>query len=173
MQLLGITSDYNQVVCLDEFFYSNENELTKKTEPQLQVEIIQTLREWQYKYASHSDIMTGMAVVYVDCADTGFRQGLDLEARKQGLLNVSFIGSSKSVRIVDRVMFIRTIMSYGDFLVSEACTNLIREFKSSQKGEKGEAREDINDHAINANEYAWIPVINRLKRWKTFKQQSI
>ena len=23
------------------------------------------------------------------------------------------------------------------------------------------------------NEYAWIPVINRLKRWKTFKQQSI
>ena len=64
-------------------------------------------------------------------------------------------------------------MSYGDFLVSEACTNLIREFKSSQKGEKGEPREDINDHAINANEYAWIPVINRLKRWKTFKQQSI
>lgn len=173
MQLLGITSDYNQVVCLDEFFYSNENELTKKTEPQLQVEIIQTLREWQYKYASHPDIMTGMAVVYVDCADTGFRQGLDLEARKQGLINVSFIGSSKSVRIVDRVMFIRTIMSYGDFLVSEACTNLIREFKSSQKGEKGEPREDINDHAINANEYAWIPVINRLKRWKTFKQQSI
>lgn len=173
MQLLGITNDYNQVVSIDEFFYSNENEMIKRTEPELQVELIKTLKQWQAKYYNHPDIMKGVTIVYVDCADTGFRQGLELEAKKQGLINVAFVGSSKSVRIVDRVMFIRTIMSYGDFLVSEACDNLIREFKSSQKGEKGEPREDINDHAINANEYAWIPVINRLKRWKTFKQQSI
>lgn len=172
MQLLGITRDYSQLVCIDEFFHSNESVVEKKTEPQLQCEIIQTLQKWKDKYLGHPDLFKSTTIVYVDCADTGFRQGLELEAKRQGLIGVVFMASSKNVRIVDRVSFIRLIMAYGDFLISEACPNLIRELKNSQKGEKGEPREDINDHAINANEYAWIPIIYRLRRWKDFKQQS-
>ena len=61
-------------------------------------------------------------------------------------------------------------MAWGEFVVSSNCKNLIREIKNSRKGEKGEPREDFDDHCINANEYAWQPVINRLKRWKDFKQ---
>ncbi len=174
MQLIGLTSDYSTLVCIDEFFYSNENEFIKKTEPQLQVEMIQKLKEWQDLYSKkHPDLFHKDCVVYVDCADRGFRDGLEVEARRQGLFGFVFTGSSKSVRVVDRVTFIRRIMAYGEFLISKACQNLIRELKSARKDEeKGLLREDINDHAINANEYAWIPIIGRLKRWGEYKRQG-
>ena len=99
----------------------------------------------------------------------GFRQGLELVARQKGLFNIRFMASTK-IRIQTRVDFIRLIMAWGEFLISDACKNLAREIKNSRKGENGEVREDIDDHAINANEYAWQPIISRLKRWKTFKE---
>ena len=114
--------------------------------------------------------MKGAILVYVDCADIGFRQGLELLAREKGLFNVIFQGSTK-IKIQNRVDFIRLIMAFGEFLVSEACPNLIREIKNSRKGEKGEVREDIDDHCLNANEYAWQPIISKVKRWGTFKQR--
>lgn len=168
MQMIGITSDFSKLCCLDEFFYSNENELIKKTEPQLMEEIINTLISWREKYYTHRVLMKGVTLVYVDCADVGFRQGLELVARQKGLFNVKFIASTK-IRIQTRVDFIRLIMAWGEYLISTSCKNLAREIRNSRKGENGEVREDIDDHAINANEYAWQPVISRLKRWKTFK----
>ena len=170
MQLVAITNDYNKLCCVDEFFYSNENELIKKTEPELMDELIDKLIEWKERYYYHPQLMKGVILVYVDCADIGFRQGLELKAREKGLMNVRFMASTK-IRIQTRVDFIRLIMAYGEFLVSEACPNLARELKNSRQGEKGEVREDIDDHAINANEYAWQPIIPRLKKWKTFKQR--
>lgn len=172
MQLFGISMDYERGYCIDEYFYSNENQLVKKTEPELQTEIIKTLIDWQEKYKGHPDLMKGRAVVYVDCADKGYRQGLEVEARRQGLTNVIFTGSAKTVRIIDRVMFIRRIMAYGEYLICNQCSNLIRELVNSRQGDDGEIREDIDDHAINANEYAWMPIINRLKRWKDFKSMG-
>ena len=169
MQMVGITRDFNKLVCIDEFFYSNENELVKKTEPQLMEEIIDTLIEWSNKYYTHRDIMKGIIPIYVDCADIGFRQGLELVAKRRGIFNLKFIASTK-IRIQTRVDFIRVLMAWGEFLVSTECPNLIREIKNSNKGEKGEPREDIDDHAINANEYAWASIIKRLKRWATFKE---
>lgn len=172
MQLFGITMDYGRAYCIDEFFWSNEAQLAKKTEPELQTEMVFKLKEWQMKYRLHPDLMRGTALVYVDCADKGYRQGLEVEGRRQGLTGVIFQPSAKTVRVVDRVMFIRRIMAYGEFLVCDQCPNLIRELTNSRVGEKGEAREDLDDHAINASEYAWIPIINRMKRWKEFKPSS-
>ena len=169
MQMVGVTSDYSKLCCIDEFFYSNENELVKKTEPELMEEIVDKIIEWKNTYANHPTLMKGIIPVYVDCADIGFRQGLELVAKKKGLFNVMFMGSTK-IKIQTRVDFIRLIMAWGEYLISEACKNLIREIKNSRKGEKGEVREDFDDHAINANEYSWQPVINRLKRWKQFKE---
>ena len=169
MQLVGITRDYNKLIAIDEFFYTNENQLIKKTEPQLMYEIVDTIIEWKERYIQNPILMKGQIYVYVDCADIGFRQGLELVAREKGLFNATFIGSTK-MRIQTRVDFSRLIMGMGDYLVSEACANLIREFRNSHKGEKGEAREDIDDHAINANEYAWASIIKKLRRWKDFKE---
>lgn len=170
MQLVAITQDYSKLCCVDEFFYSNENELIKKTEPELMDEIVDKIIEWKRLYQGSYTLMKGTIPVYVDCADIGFRQGLELVAKKKGLTNVMFKSSTK-IRIQTRVDFIRLIMAWGEFLISDACKNLIREIKNSRKGEKGEVREDFDDHAINANEYAWQPIINRLKRWKTFKER--
>lgn len=170
MQMVGLTSDYGTLACINEFYYSNELEEVKKTEPELMVEIIKTIKQWKELYAQHWDLMKGKILVYVDCADIGFRQGLELEARKQGLYNVMFQPSTK-MKIQSRVDFIRLIMSFGEFIISEACPNLIREIKNSRRGKDGKCREDIDDHSINANEYAWASIINRLKRWKTFKER--
>lgn len=170
MQLVGLTEDYGKLLCINEFFYSNEKEVIKKTEPQLMGDIIKTIIDWKELYAQHWDLMKGQILVYVDCADIGFRQGLELEAKKQGLYNVVFLPSTK-MRIQSRVDFIRLIMSFGEFLISEACPNLYRELKNARRGKNGKCREDIDDHAINANEYAWAPIINRLKRWKSFKER--
>ena len=117
----------------------------------------------------HPDLMKGIIMVYVDCADIGYRQGLELEARRQGLFNVKFMPSTK-IRIQTRVDFIRLIMAYGEYLVCSNAQNLIRETKNSRRGENGKAREDIDDHAINASEYSWVSFINKLKRWKQFKE---
>ena len=170
MQLVGLTEDYGKLLCINEFFYSNEKEAIKKTEPQLMGDIIKTIIDWKELYAGHWDLMKGQILVYVDCADIGFRQGLELEAKKQGLYNAVFLPSTK-MRIQSRVDFIRLIMSFGEFLISEACPNLYRELKNARRGKNGKCREDIDDHAINANEYAWAPIINRLKRWKSFKER--
>ena len=170
MQLVGITNNYSQLVSINEFFYTNERELIKKTEPELMEELIDTIISWKNMYVFNQTLLKGSILVFVDCADIGFRQGLELVAKKKGLYNVIFQGSTK-IKIQTRVDFIRLIMGMGDFKVSEACSNLIREFRNSRKGEKGQAREDIDDHAINANEYAWQPIIQRLKRWKDFKQR--
>lgn len=170
MQLVGLTDDYSKLLCINEFFHSNEKELIKRTEPELMSDIIKTIKDWKELYAGHWDLMKGQILVYVDSADIGFRQGLELEAKKQGLYNAVFLPSTK-IRIQSRVDFIRLIMSFGEFLISEACPNLYRELRNARRGKDGKCREDIDDHAINANEYAWAPIINRLKRWKTFKER--
>lgn len=169
MQLVGLTYDYDKLCCINEFFYSNEREPIKKTEPELMSDIVKTIKDWKELYVLHPDLMKGQILVYVDCADIGFRQGLELEARKQGLYNAVFLPSTK-MRIQSRVDFIRLVMAFGEFLISDACPDLYRELRNSVKGKNGRCREDIDDHAINANEYAWAPIINRLKRWKQFKE---
>jgi hypothetical protein len=63
-------------------------------------------------------------------------------------------------------------MAYSSLKVSENCYNLIREIKNARKSKEGKIREDYDDHAINAFEYAWIPMRKRLVRWKTFKDPS-
>lgn len=172
MQMVGITKDLKTLICMEEYFHSNEGQLIQKTEPELQTEIIKKLREWKIHYQSHPDIANKTFIVYVDCADKGFREGLEIEARRQGFMDVRFVGSSKKVKVIDRVTFIRRIMAYGEYRISPSCQNLIRELKNSrQDWEKGLIREDFDDHCLNANEYAWIPIIQKLKRWGDYKTQ--
>lgn len=170
MQMVGLTSDFGKLVCVDEFFHSNEREFVKKTGPELQAEMVSTIKRWRdSKYLQHPDLMKGTICVYVDSADSGgFRQGLELEARRQGLMGVVFQPCTK-ISIISRVDFVRLLMCWGEFLVSEACPNLIREMRNARHSDKGDVREDTDDHATNANEYAWAPLREKLRRWKSFK----
>lgn len=170
MQLVGITSDFAKLCAINEYFHTNENTLAPKTEPELMDEIVDELINWKKLYISNRTLMKGIIPVFVDNADIGFRQGLELVAKKKGLFNVAFVGSTK-ISIQTRVDFERLLMAWGDFMISEACPNLAREMRNSKHGAKGEVREDLDDHAINAHEYGWQSIINKLKRWKEFKQR--
>ena len=168
MQLCGLTADYSTLVAIDEYFHANGGD--RKTEPELMAELISTLKKWQEKYDRHFDLFRGGTVVYVDSASRGYREGLELEARRQGLYNVVFMASTK-LPIIDRVMLTRRLMGHREFLVSASCPNLAREIRNSRQGEKRRAREDFDDHAINANEYAWAPMLPWLRRYKEYKKQ--
>ena len=92
-----------------------------------------------------------------------------MEAKSQGLLSVQFIACTK-IPIISRVYFEDFLMSYGLLMPSKNCENLIREIKNARRTKEGRVREDYDDHAINAFEYAWAPLRQRLKRWKNFKE---
>lgn len=163
MELVCIAGN-NKLIFVDEYFHTNIGARIKKTSVDYQQDIIDTLFKWKEIYP----FMKMGINVYIDCADIGFRQAIDDTARKRGLYNVRFIGSTK-LPIHNRIVVENHLMAYGEFLVSEACSNLIREIKSCRQGTKGEPRADTNDHAINASEYGWAPIGYYLMRWKNIK----
>lgn len=166
MQLQGEIDDWNKVIAIDEYFDSNigRSVVEKKTEPQYIHELCQKLVEWCDMYQLWDDTI----MCYVDCADTGFRDNMEAVAMDYGLVNCKFIGSTKH-RILTRVSFENLMMAYSDMLFSSRCKNLVREIRNARKSKEGKCREDFDDHAINAWEYAWAPIAPRVRRWKTFK----
>jgi len=169
MQLVGVTGNWENIESIDEYFDSNEgrSESERKTSVRIQEEMIETLKAWIVKYNIHDTLNC-----YVDCADSGgFIDGLVLQANNKGLWNVRFIPSSK-IPILTRVYFENTIMALKSYRISSACKNLAREMRNARKSKEGKVREDIDDHAINAFEYAWIPIRKRLVRWKSFKEPN-
>lgn len=164
-QLIGVANDWDAIVALDEYFDSNEgrDDLHKKTSPQIQKEMVSKIGEWIKEFDLDA------LVCYVDCADSGgFIDGLVLEAKEQGVWNVTFLASSK-IKILTRVYFENLLMAKKSLLFSTRVKNLKREIKNARKAKDGKVREDIDDHAINAFEYAWIPTRKKLRQWKLFK----
>lgn len=165
MQLIGVRNDWDEIVALNEYFDSNEGRGpdTRKTSPQIQEEMVDKLAEWIEEY--HLPAL----VCYVDCADSGgFIDGLVMVAKNKGIWNLHFERSTK-IPILTRVYFENLLMAYSCMRFSKDCKNLIREVKNARKSKEGKVREDYDDHAINAFEYAWIPIRKKLRRWKTFK----
>ena len=166
MELVGVSDNWMRLAPIDEYFDSNEgrSEENRKTSVIIQREMIEKIIYWQELFH-----IQGTIPCYVDCADSGgFIDGLIEEARRRGVMGVMFIPSTK-IPILSRVYYENYMMAYGEFTPSSNCPNLIREIKNARKSKEGKPREDFDDHAINAFEYAWIPLRTRLKRWKNFK----
>ena len=165
MVLCGMSSDYTKIIALDEFFHSNVglSEDKKISTPKQQEIMCDLIKKWMDMYNMPYD-----TCVYVDCADIGFRDGISLVAKNKGLYGLRFIGSTK-FKIQTRVDFTDRMMAFGNIVISEKCSNLIREINSARKSKDGKCREDTNDHTINAWEYAWSPYAPRLKMWGDFK----
>jgi phage terminase large subunit len=177
MTLTAITTDLNKLVFVDEYFHSNnpaDNATNTDNRENLglpdQAEaIIMKIIEWIRSYSNSGNIlMRGTINVYVDSADIGFRQVLELKAKEHGIFNIRFMAATK-ISIQSRVDFWRLLMAYDDLIITDKCKNLNREIKNARKGKKGEAREDGNDHQINSAEYGSQPLLSSLRRWKTFK----
>lgn len=170
MQLVGLTDDFSKLITLQEYFFSNENLEIKKGSPEVARDMITVIKQWIDLYYTKPDVLKGLILCYVDSADSGgFRTLLEAMAKEKSLMNIRFIASTKN-RIQARVDFTNLLMVYKEYLIAENCKNLIREIKNARKAEDGRCREDIDDHSINANEYAWIPLLPRIKRYKDFKE---
>lgn len=163
MTLKAVTADMSALVTVAEYYDTNEGRRVKKTSAEYQTEMISTIRKWMERMR-----WLNGGVVYVDCADIGFRQMLELEARRQGLFGWRFEKSTK-LKVHNRITIEDRLMAFGEFRVSSSCKDLIREIKDAHRGPKGEWRADTNDHAITADEYAWAPLAPMLRRWKDFK----
>lgn len=178
MSLQAISRDLNKLVFIKEYFHSNnpaDNVFNTDNRenlglPQQADALIKYIILWINQYSSAPNLlMKGVINIYVDSADLGFRQIMEMKANEYGLYNLRFIASTK-LSIQSRVDFWRLLMAYGDLIVSNECKNLVREIKNARRGKKGEAREDGNDHILTASEYGATPILPILRRWKTFKQ---
>lgn len=166
MCIIGVSGGWDRIEVLDEWFDSNEgrSEAERKTSPQVQAEMVARLGEWIRRFGIREPL-----ACYVDCADSGgFIDGLAMEARRAGLWDVRFMPSSK-IPILSRVYFENSLMAFGAMRVCKSAQNLAREIRNARKAKDGRVREDFDDHALNAFEYAWIPIRKRLARWKSFK----
>lgn len=96
--------------------------------------------------------------VYIDSAD----QATILECQKYVRQNGSiydFCPAWKKTKIIDRINLQCGWMAHGDSLiVGDACAPLIDEMSMyAWKEDKDNEPEDRNDHAVNADQYAWLP----------------
>lgn len=165
MSITGLTSDYARLVPLNEYFYSPLNEVVKKGSPEIADDMIKELLKWRSMYNLWDTIC-----VYVESADPGgFRTLLEAKAKEHGLYNARFVASTKN-RIQSRVDFVNLLIAFGEFTPTDCCPNLIREMKNARAAEDGRCREDDDDHTINSNEYSWIPLLPRIRRWKDYKE---
>lgn len=192
MTLGAITPGFKKIVAIDEYFHSNNPqymEFNTDNKDNLNIneqayailyKIVEWIEEFEVsrKEIRNDMLMKGTINVYIDSADIGFRQLLQLCAKdvrlKNGLLlssRVRFYGSTKT-KIWDRVQFERVMFGFQDMLYSNRCKNLIRETCNARKGEHGEARLDGNDHQINSFEYSTAPYRNSFVRWKLFDKSE-
>jgi len=170
MELVGITADCNTKINLNEYFYSNENQVVKKTSIEVAEDMIKTIISWQNVYRPNPTLMKGTILVYIESADPGgFKNVLEMKAREFGLIQARFITATKN-KIQTRVDFDNLLMAFGEYKVCDTSKNLIRELGNARASEDGRCRADGDDHSINAHEYAFIPLMPRMKRYATFKE---
>jgi phage terminase large subunit len=151
----------NSLVIIDEFYYSNDVATKKMSQLDLYRETITKIFERRRQY--ENIIGERKINVFIDSADSGALTSLQEIASRSGLYGVRFIKSTK-FKIDMRVQFTDLLMAYGEYLMSEACANSIREFRQCQTDPKTGVRSGLNDHCINANEYADAPLYAYIKR---------
>ena len=177
MSLGAITSDFKKLVTIDEYFHSNNrgdnswntDNRESYTEPEQIDACARQIKEWIREFASsHTMLMKGTINIYVDSADIGFRQNLEIKLREYEIYNCNVMAATKRpIRV--RISFTNMLMAYGEFIICDRCKNLIREIKVCRKGEGNKPRADGNDHIINGNEYSLTPFYPKVVRWADYK----
>ena len=163
--LCGLSADNTNIIALDEFYFSNSQQEIKKTPVEIARELVRTIIYWANQ--KYINLLYTPIMIYVDNADIAFRNMIELEARNENIY--CLCQPSTKIKIRTRVDFINYLMAYGEVKFFNT-PNLIREIKNSQVGEEGQAREDLDDHTINAWEYAWCVFRQKIRRWGNFKE---
>lgn len=169
--VVGIGSDStrdrtDKIHVLDEYFHQNKKGEVRKTLDDYTYEVAEFLVDTYNKYNIGST-ETKILDVYVDYAkqasqDTAFVDMLKQYMNENGLYNIAIHKASKKP-IRDRIALEKYLMASNNFtIVRDKAPNLLRElldsyFDTSKIGSDGmHPRVDLNNHAIDAFEYALI-----------------
>lgn len=174
VQLVGVTRcdeqgvEMGSLVGIDEYYYSQEIYGKRKTQTELISETVSLILMWCDRYRNNPTLLKGQIVIYSDSGDQGSIDALVTELRNRHISNCIVMSSTKKP-INTRIRFENQLMAHGRLRISTRCEHLKREFSHSREG-KGKPREDLNDHAINAFEYASAPMYPLVKDWANFKE---
>jgi phage terminase large subunit len=181
MTLSAVTSDFESIVCLDEYYHTeierngsyNTDTPHQLGEPGLIKACADYIEKWFDKYSnSGMGIFEGQTIsIYIDSADIGFRQMLELELRIRNFRNVDVYLSPK-LSTQTRVDFEKVMFAWGNMVICDQCKNTIREFRNARRDKKGRAREDNDDHALTSFEYGFTPQLGDVRMWKQFKERK-
>lgn len=93
--------------------------------------------------------------VYIDNADQGTISELGKLKRNRSSLH-SFVNSDKRLKIIDRINLMNGWINERQYLIVDHCTTHIHEVTSYSYDKN--VPEDRNDHTINASQYGWMPL---------------
>lgn len=99
--------------------------------------------------------------IFIDSAD----QATILECQKYKRAHGSiytFNPAWKKTAIIDRINLQAGWLAHGDFLIVDTCKEYIRELNTYSWKEDKDEPEDRNDHAINADQYSWLPFRDKI-----------
>lgn len=97
--------------------------------------------------------------IHVDNADQATITELyKLKRNKPNSYNI--LGSDKSVQIIDRINLMLGWIDKLNYLVVDSCNTHIHEINTYSF--KGDIPEDANDHTINASQYGFIPIRDKI-----------
>ena len=155
----GILSDRRKVTLAVEV-HSNKDRAARRLPPLAPSDIPPLLMDFLERQRS----AWGFArTVYIDSAD----QATITDCRKYKRLNgciYDFASAWKKMPVLDRINLECGWLAHGDHLVvEEVCGPLIQEYNSYSWDEKKDnTPEDRNDHAVNAEQYAWLPYKDKI-----------
>lgn len=158
---IGIT-DKRKVVVLDEEVYNNAN---------LDIPLAPSdIAPRFFKFLERNRKHWGFARdVFVDSAD----QATITELKKFKRINAclyNFLNAYKKITIIDRIHlqlgWLNWVNNNTFYEVVDTCKNHIAELESYSWKEDKYEPEDLNDHTINAGQYAWIPFKNKIGNYQ-------
>lgn len=101
--------------------------------------------------------------VFIDSADQATLTECEKYKRLQGCI-YDFAPAWKKLPVIDRIKLECGWLAHGEHLIlAESCGPLIREYNTySWKEDKNNEPEDRNDHAVNAEQYSWLPYKDKI-----------
>ena len=151
----GVT-DQGELVVLEEEVKNNKDEKTPFAPSDIAANLFQFLERCRKKW--------GLArIAYVDNADQATIN--ELNKLKRTSPNVyTIVGSDKRMKIIDRInLMLGWINSDGkapNYLVVDHCNSHIHEMNTYAW--EDDAPEDKNDHTINASQYGFLPIRDKI-----------
>ncbi len=160
-QLWAVGFGLKFVAGINEYTHSNKGNVLQKTNKDMCADILDMYIKYSYQYPKLRQ--QGMKI-YVDYSATAIIELLNDEARQRGADKFLHFQACVKYPIKQRIDHFTLAMKLRKFfLVFDNFPALTRELQNSQYGDNGE-RLDINDHSINAKEYALAFVMRNLTR---------